>query len=397
MHDHSPGVFLSGNATWNQLGSANITVSGSFSTTYAVYFQDCGTWNQYGPNNIPSSAIHSSNCSIINLTPSASASPTHLPIVSPVVQNIMAKFSSRVPHVNISTPLGGTHIGFGIAFDEAVAMGASDTTISSESSYMVTNTSHAMTTTFMYQSKLVNDGGGSNETRQGILEQVFSFSNTSQQASLWQNSTAFPIPPGAIKWSLRINASESNSTTFFTGGLNVTFSLSDLSSPTAAAPITNATVVLSTTAGSHTSSNITTVTTYYLPLLNPQAGGLVGVLEVLDAALVDNVLLAINHSISLNNLSTGGLVYKLVLHFPAFNSSLAYDPSLNLGIVVAHQPSSGGPTITTTWLIVGVTVGISVGVGLAIVGSMVVGIVLAKRRLGKQLKSVHFDGSETNG
>jgi len=351
-------------------------------------------------------AIHRSNCSIINVTPSVSpsASPTHLPIVSPVVQNIMAKFSSSVPHVNISTPLAGTHIGFGIAFDEAVAMGASDTTISSESSYMVTNSSHAMTTTFIYQSTLVNGGGGggggggdgSNATRRGILEQVFSFSNTSQQASLCQNSTTFPIPPGAIKWSLRINASESNSTTF-TGGLNVTFSLSDLSfsSPTTApATITNdATVLLSTTAGSHTSSNVTTVTTYYLPLLNPHAGRLVGVLEVLDAALVDDVLVAINHSIlssPYNNFSASGSVYKLVLRFPAFNSSLKYDPSLNLGIVVAQQASSGGPT---TWLIVGVTVGISVGVGLVIVGSMVVGIVMSKRRWSK-LKSALAQGSK---
>jgi len=300
----------------------------------------------------------------------------------------MVHFSSSVPHVNISTPLAGTHIGFGIAFDEAMAMGANGTTISSESSYMVTNTSHALTTTFMYQSNLVNDGGGSNATREGILEQVFSFSNTSQQASLCQNSTTFPIPPSAIKWSLRINASKSNSTTF-TGGLNVTFSLSDLSSATAPATITNATVLLTTTAGSHTSSNITTVTTYYLPLLNPQAGRLLGVLEVLDAALVDDVLVAINHSIlspSYNNLSSGGLVYKLVLHFPAFNSSLKYDPSLNLGIIVAHQAS----TTTTTWFIVGGSVGISAGLGLVIVGSMVVGIVIAKWRLGKQLKSVNF-------
>jgi len=300
-----------------------------------------------------------------------------------------------VPHVNITTPLAGTHVGFGIAFDEAVAMGASNTTISSESSYKVTNSSHAMTTTFIYQSNLVNDGGGSNATRQAaILVQVFSFSNTSQQqASLRQNSTTFPISPGAIKWSLRINASESNSTTtFFTGGLNITFSLSDLSfsSATAPATITNATVLLSTTAGSHTSSNITTVTIYYLPLLNPQAGRLVGVLEVPDAALVDNVLVAINHSIlsppSYSNLSAGSSVYKLVLHFPAFNSSLAYDPSLNLGIVVAHQASSGGPTITT-WLIVGVTV----GVGLVIVGSVVVGIVIAKWRFCKEPTSVNFD------
>jgi len=293
-----------------------------------------------------------------------------------------------MPHVNISTPLAGTHIGFGIAFDQAVAMGASDTTISSESSYKVTNSSHAMTTTFMYQSNLVNNGGGSNATRQvAILKQVFSFSNTSHQASLRQNSTS-PIQPGAIIWSLQINTSKSNSTTtFFTGGLNITFSLSDLSFSLATAPakITNATVLLSTTAGSHTSSNVTTVTTYYLPLLNPQAGRLVGVLEVPDAALVDNVLVAINHSIlspsSYNNLSVGSSVYKLVLRFPAFNSSLKYDPSLNLGTVVPSQASSGG---TTTWvIIVGVTVGISVGVGLVIVGSMVVGIVMSKRRWSK--------------
>jgi len=350
---------------WNQYGITNIPNSGTYAVIKPHYTRlTAALLNKAIHKNVPS-------CDIVNVTPSAS--PTHLPIVLPIVQNVMAKFSSSVPQVNISTPLAGTHIGFGIAFDEAVAMGASETTISSESSYMVTNTSHSMMTTFMYQSNLVNNGGdGSNATRRGILEQVFSFSNSSQQASLRQNSTTFPIPPGGIKWSLRINASKSNSTTF-TGGLNVTFSLSDLSFPwaTASPTITNATV-LSTT---HTSSNITTVMTYYLPLLNPQGGRLVGVLEVSDWALVDNVLVAINHSVlspSYNNLSAVSSVYKLVLHFPAFNSSLAYDPSLNLGIILAHQASSSGPN---TWLIVGVTVGISEGVGLVMVGSMAVGIV----------------------
>jgi len=326
-----------GTATWNQYGNVMVTANTYglctqlghtlygqfwlFCLNSAVYFQDCGMWNQYGTPNIPNSgtyavinkphytwltaallhkAIHKNmtSCDIYNVTPSAS--PTHLPIVLPIVQNVMAKFSSSMPQFNISTPLAGMHIRFGIAFDKAVAMGASKTTISSESSYMVTNTSHAMMATFMYQSNLVNNGGGgggANATRQGILEQVFSFSNTSQQASLCQNLTTFPIPPGGIKWSLWINASESNSATSFTGGLNVTFSLSlsDLSFPSATAPatITNATV-LSTT---HTSSNITTLTTYYLPLLNPQDGRLVGVLEVFDWALVDDVLVAINHSI----------------------------------------------------------------------------------------------------
>jgi len=99
----------------------------------------------------------------------------------------MAKFSSSMPQVNFSTPVAGNLIGFGIAFDQAMAMGAINTAISLESSYMVTNTSHAMKTAFMYHSYFVSNGGGSNATTQGILEQVFSFSNTLQQASLLQN------------------------------------------------------------------------------------------------------------------------------------------------------------------------------------------------------------------
>jgi len=62
---------------------------------------------------------------------------------------------------------------------------------------------------------------------------------------------------------------------------------------------------------------------------------------------------------SYNNLSAVSSVYKLVQRFPAFNSSLAYDPSLNL---------------------------ISVGVGLIMMGGMVVGIMVAKWRWRK-LKS----------
>jgi len=155
-------------------------------------------------------------------------------------------------------------------------VGASDTTISSESSYMVTNTSHAMTTTFMFQSNLVNDGSGSNATRQAaILEQVFSFSNISQQASLCQiqQHSQYHQPSNQIQQH----------------SSQATFSLSDLSFSLATAPVTikNATVLLLTTAGSHTSNNVTTVTTYYLLLnprtvttyyllLNPRAGRLVG-------------------------------------------------------------------------------------------------------------------------
>jgi len=82
-----------------------------------------------------------------------------------------------------------------------------------------------------------------------------------------------------------------------------------------------------------------------------------------DVALVNNVLVAINHSVLLMSHNNAQVECCL--------------SSLNLGIVVA---SSGGPT---TWVIVGGTVGILVGVGLV---SMVVGIVMLKRRWSK-LKS----------
>jgi len=108
-------------------------------------------------------------------------------------------------------------------------------------------------------------------------------------------------------------------------------------------------------------------------------------LEVLDWALVDGRLMAIDHSVSPSSSSSSPTtaVYTLLLHFPAFNSTLEYDPSLNLGLLVGPQSNSDSPNIG---LIVGATVGISVAVavlGLAIITGTVMGIIRVKRRHNK--------------
>jgi len=312
-----------------------------------------------------------------------------------IAQNVVAHFSSTTPAVNISAPLvvvGNSsssspgHMGLGIMFVQAVASTTTTSNrISSNNIFAMTN---ATLTRYIYQSHLIS---ATNAT-QGLLNQVYSFSTTSQQAY-----STLVIPPAAVKWSLRINAS-----TPFQDGLNMTFSLSDLSfSTTAKAPSAAANSITHFTTVPYGGSNITRMTTYYLPLLNQQhdeQGQPVAVLEVLDWAIVDGAFTTINHSIApAHTLSTtnGTLVYTLVLHFPAFNNTLEYDPSMNLAHLLGQQSSSSSPDLG---LIIGATVGIGgaiVFVGLVIVTAIVVVIVLAKLQQSK-LKGVNFDGSETN-
>lgn len=142
-----------------------------------------------------------------------------------------------------------------------------------------------------------------------------------------------------------------------------------------------------------------TATTYYLPLLNQQQGESVALLEVLDWALVDGVLMAIDHSVipSGNTTTSGGTVYTLILQFPAFDNSIEYDPSLNLGIFVGPQSGSGGGS-ADLGLIVGAAVGVSAAViviGFVITTATVGGIILAKRRQNT-LWSINFDGAKSD-
>jgi len=126
--------------------------------------------------------------------------------------------------------------------------------------------------------------------------------------------------------------------------------------------------------------------TYYLPLITlpEESGAPVGLLEVLDWALVDGRLIAIDHSV-LPSSSSSSAGYTLVLLFPPFNSTLEYDPSINLGLLVGQQPSSSSPNLG---LIIGTTVGIG-GAAVVVLVIAMVAIVVAKLSRSK-LKSINF-------
>jgi len=282
-----------------------------------------------------------------------------------ITHNVVANFSNGVPTIKISAPLivnstlSSGHIGLEIMFDQTVGCTTASNTISSESNYTVTNASDATLTRYIYQSHLVN----ANNATQGLLNQVFSFSNTSQQAY-----STLVVLPAAVKWSLQINASAP-----FQDGLSMSFSLSDLSSlPMTTAPVTNS--IVHFTAVPYGGSNITRMTTYYLPLFNHQQQGEQGqpvaVLEVLDWAIVDGMLVAINHSVT----SVADGRYILVLCFPAFNSTLEYDPSVNLGLLIGHQSTSSSPDLS---LIIGTIVGIGGAVVVVVVLVIATAIVVA--------------------
>jgi len=307
------------------------------------------------------------------------------PNVSPIMQNVVANFSSSVPAINISAPLVGVgsssgQIRLGIMFDQAVASSTTtNTTISSDHIYAVTNTSHATLATFIYQSHLVNI---LSNTTQGSLDQMYSFSNTSQQAY-----STLVIPSAPVKWSFYINASAP-----FQDGLNMSFSLSDLSLFYMALPPVADSIVHFTTVP-YGGSNITTKTTYYLPLAIQQQheeGQAVAVLDVLDWALIDGQLVAIEHYVT----RMGASMYTLVLCFPSFNNTLEYDPSVNLGLLMGQQSSSSSPDLG---LIIGTTVGIggAIVVVLVVIITASVAMVLSKLRHSK-VKSVNFDGTESN-
>jgi len=270
--------------------------------------------------------------------------------VSPIVENVVANFSSSIPAVNITS----AHTGVGVKFNQA---STSSGNIVFKSDYSVNSTGEAGTTIFTYRSALVNI---SSNATVGSLDQVFSFSQ-SQQASLSKNI----VPPASVKWSLIIN------TSIPLPAISMTFSLADLST---SGKITNATLFRST----NSTSDDVTITTYYLPLVQGHA---IALLKVLDSALVDGVFKAIAASVlpSGNTTQGGGPIYTLTLHFPAFTSAIEYDPSLSMSTLVG--PLTGGST--DLGLILGTTVGISVGVILVlliIVTGSIVGLILARRR-----------------
>ena len=107
------------------------------------------------------------------------------------------------------------------------------------------------------------------------------------------------------------------------------------------------------------------MTTFFLPLASSSLASI----ELFDVALVDGSLEAIEHNISVVGTTSenGSLAYELELTFPAFERSLFYDPSLNLGVLVSGGKSGGSDN---TALVVAVAV---------VVPSVVIGAHLAGR------------------
>lgn len=162
------------------------------------------------------------------------------------------------------------------------------------------------------------------------------------------------IPPTKIKWSISINSS-------FPQGLNVSYVLSlPNGSPLPPAPFFP----------NRTSNQITT---YYLHL----EGEFYALLNILQLATVDGVSLPIGHSLQAST---------LVLQFPPFSSSLFYDPSIELGVLLQDV---GEPSSNDEPLIIGVVVGGSVAFFILVLLAVVT---IIKHKGKRDLTMINFGG-----
>jgi hypothetical protein len=198
------------------------------------------------------------------------------------------------------------------------------------------------------------------------LAQSYTFHN--QSTTLTFGGVDFPVSSGAVKWSVNLHSA--------TGAgfpaLALTYQLSSLVGGAGKRAASNGTV----TWASNTPSE--KMTTYFLPMASASSTTTLSVvLEVFDVAMVDGTLVDIQHGV----FAVAGSGYVLRLQFPAFTSSLHYDPSIGLALV--NKPPSGGGTAKKggdedAGLIAGLVVGL-VG-GLVVVVAIIVVIVVVRKR-----------------
>jgi hypothetical protein len=226
------------------------------------------------------------------------------------------------------------------------------------------------------------------------LEQAFTFHST--KASGQFAGTSFDIGAGSVKWS--VNITSTNASTF-ADGVTIKYRLSGL---LGSAPNVNS-------SGSSQPSSVVRrarntpqagMTTYFLAFAADPSDPrkLAGcAVEVFDAALVDGAEAAvpIEHDVQVGSQAE----FELVLRFPAFEQSLLYDPSLNLGVLLGgggrdelDGGSSGGGD--NLGMIVAVAVAIPVAVVVVLV-VIVVGTALIMRR--KKLARAKFTKSALVG
>lgn len=128
------------------------------------------------------------------------------------------------------------------------------------------------------------------------------------------------------------------------------------------------------------------MTTYFLPFVTlPSSSSsprrLLAKVEVFDAALVDGVSVSLQHDVVVTPNTNGSAEYVLVLEFAAFSSSLFYDPSLSLGVLLGARDSddnSGGDDNLA--LIVATSVVLPVALLLVVVASVVGAVAVWHRK-----------------
>jgi len=179
------------------------------------------------------------------------------------------------------------------------------------------------------------------------VTQTYAFHPQTQESQF--SGLNFTISAGAVKWSINLTSTAAEGSNSSSSGLRFSFRLS-----------TNSTLVSAGgTVKLFRNQPRANMTTYWVP------SGYTDVaveVQVFDVALVDGVLLAINHSVVAAS-NGPSAAYDLVLSFPPFTRSLEYDPSIGLGALLgASKGDGGGSSSDNTAVIVGVAVAVPVAI-----------------------------------
>jgi len=225
------------------------------------------------------------------------------------------------------------------------------------SGYLANSTSQDSAQVKTY-TNIIYDGSG--KTAVGKSAQSYAFSNSQRQFTF--GTTNVIVPPDFIKWSVNIST-----TVPFSQGLSVSYLLDSLS--------TGYTFTADGAYQTFTTNNIT----YYLLALessSPSSGTYSLDLEVLKEALVDNE----KYEEITQELTFKNGAFTITLGFPAFNTSLFYDPQSGF---VSIMPPNGSPSSPDLGLILGLALGIPGGIlavlALAAAATVIVLLVLKKR------------------
>jgi hypothetical protein len=233
-------------------------------------------------------------------------------------------------------------------------------------------TTNGTTTGMTYEAQLGDDTN---------VTQAFSFNGGANSTAASFSGLDFVVAAGSVKWSVNFTSSSLSSSR---EGITLRYRLSDLA-PSASASNSTTTAKRADDEDSklavvRRASNTprANMTSYYLVVPSSSSSTdnpdptpaatlvtVVMIVEVFDVALVDDAgFVAIDHRVEIvSGSNSSSSYYELVLAFPRFNRSLAYDPSIGLGVLLGSSRGGGdggGSDGTDVGLIVGVVVSISV-------------------------------------